>query len=63
MPFLTLGIGVDNMFMLLHNYHDVVAMSSRNEMGVLLRETGEYGRGITVSINGFKKRAWSNCST
>ncbi|GMS82271.1 hypothetical protein PENTCL1PPCAC_4446, partial [Pristionchus entomophagus] len=39
-PFLTLGIGVDNMFMLLHNYHDVVAMSSRNEMGVLLRETG-----------------------
>ncbi|KAF8360665.1 ptc-1, partial [Pristionchus pacificus] len=39
-PFLTLGIGVDNMFMLLHNYHDVVAMSNRNEMGVLLRETG-----------------------
>lgn len=39
-PFLTLGIGVDNMFMLLHNYHDVVLMTGRNELGMLMRETG-----------------------
>ncbi|CAJ0585861.1 unnamed protein product, partial [Mesorhabditis spiculigera] len=39
-PFLTLGIGVDNMFMLLHNYHDVVIMTGRDELGMLMRETG-----------------------
>uniref|UniRef100_A0A1I7XDY1 SSD domain-containing protein n=1 Tax=Heterorhabditis bacteriophora TaxID=37862 RepID=A0A1I7XDY1_HETBA len=39
-PFLTLGIGVDNMFMLLHNYHDVVLLTNRHEMGILMRETG-----------------------
>ncbi|CAI4220957.1 unnamed protein product [Auanema sp. JU1783] len=39
-PFLTLGIGVDNMFMLLHNYHDDLLMTGRHEMGILLRETG-----------------------
>lgn len=39
-PFLTLGIGVDNMFMLLHNYHEVLQLSNRHEIGILMRETG-----------------------
>ncbi|CAD6192019.1 unnamed protein product [Caenorhabditis auriculariae] len=40
-PFLTLGIGVDNMFMLLHNYRDLLKMSGgRHEIGILMRETG-----------------------
>ncbi|CAD5209040.1 unnamed protein product [Bursaphelenchus okinawaensis] len=39
-PFLTLGIGVDNMFMLLHNYHRVFADVKKNELGLLLKETG-----------------------
>uniref|UniRef100_A0A0K0FDZ6 Protein patched homolog 1 (inferred by orthology to a human protein) n=1 Tax=Strongyloides venezuelensis TaxID=75913 RepID=A0A0K0FDZ6_STRVS len=39
-PFLTLGIGVDNMFLLLHNYHTVTKSVKKNEVGVLLKETG-----------------------
>uniref|UniRef100_A0AC35U5J3 SSD domain-containing protein n=1 Tax=Rhabditophanes sp. KR3021 TaxID=114890 RepID=A0AC35U5J3_9BILA len=39
-PFLTLGIGVDNMFLLLHNYHAVVKNVKKNEIGVLMKETG-----------------------
>ncbi|ETN74205.1 patched family protein [Necator americanus] len=39
-PFLTLGIGVDNMFMLLHNYHDVMSLTNQHEIGILMRETG-----------------------
>ncbi|WKX98089.1 hypothetical protein Q1695_013633 [Nippostrongylus brasiliensis] len=39
-PFLTLGIGVDNMFMLLHNYHDVILLTNQHEIGILMRETG-----------------------
>lgn len=39
-PFLTLGIGVDNMFMLLHNYHDVMSLTNLHEIGILMRETG-----------------------
>ena len=39
-PFLTLGIGVDNMFLLLHNYPQVIANVKRDEIGVLLKETG-----------------------
>ncbi|KAL3080175.1 hypothetical protein niasHS_013847 [Heterodera schachtii] len=39
-PFLALGIGVDNMFLLLHNYPQVVGNVARNELGFLMRETG-----------------------
>uniref|UniRef100_A0A0N5AWE3 SSD domain-containing protein n=1 Tax=Syphacia muris TaxID=451379 RepID=A0A0N5AWE3_9BILA len=39
-PFLTLGIGVDNMFLLLHNYHSVLDSVRKNEIGVLMKETG-----------------------
>lgn len=39
-PFLTLGIGVDNMFLLLHNYHGVVENVKKNEIGMLMKETG-----------------------
>uniref|UniRef100_A0A915DJ56 SSD domain-containing protein n=1 Tax=Ditylenchus dipsaci TaxID=166011 RepID=A0A915DJ56_9BILA len=39
-PFLTLGIGVDNMFLLLHNYPQVASRIKENEIGVLLKETG-----------------------
>lgn len=39
-PFLALGIGVDNMFLLLHNYPQVVDNVARNELGFLMRETG-----------------------
>uniref|UniRef100_A0A1I7SKH7 SSD domain-containing protein n=1 Tax=Bursaphelenchus xylophilus TaxID=6326 RepID=A0A1I7SKH7_BURXY len=39
-PFLTLGIGVDNMFMLLHNYHRVFTDVKKSELGLLLKETG-----------------------
>lgn len=39
-PFLTLGIGVDNMFLLLHNYHGVVENVKKDEIGLLMKETG-----------------------
>uniref|UniRef100_A0A5S6QE31 SSD domain-containing protein n=1 Tax=Trichuris muris TaxID=70415 RepID=A0A5S6QE31_TRIMR len=39
-PFLSLGLGVDDMFLLLHNYRDIVHNHSFNEIGMLLKETG-----------------------
>uniref|UniRef100_A0A0N5AYX8 SSD domain-containing protein n=1 Tax=Syphacia muris TaxID=451379 RepID=A0A0N5AYX8_9BILA len=39
-PFLTLGLGVDDMFLLLHNYNEIVHTVKRKEIGVLMRETG-----------------------
>ncbi|VDN24577.1 unnamed protein product [Gongylonema pulchrum] len=39
-PFLTLGLGVDDMFLLLHNYNDVLHTVKNNEIGVLMKETG-----------------------
>ncbi|KAM3719701.1 Protein patched [Dirofilaria immitis] len=39
-PFLTLGIGVDNIFLLLHNYHSVMENVKKNEVGMLMKETG-----------------------
>ncbi|VDD89840.1 unnamed protein product [Enterobius vermicularis] len=39
-PFLTLGIGVDNIFLLLHSYHAVTGNMKRNEIGMLMKETG-----------------------
>uniref|UniRef100_A0AC35FVD7 SSD domain-containing protein n=1 Tax=Panagrolaimus sp. PS1159 TaxID=55785 RepID=A0AC35FVD7_9BILA len=40
-PFLTLGLGIDDMFLLLHNYQELYLYSVRkNEIGVLLKETG-----------------------
>lgn len=39
-PFLALGIGVDNIFLLLHNYHSVIENVKKNEIGILLKETG-----------------------
>ncbi|EFO22028.1 hypothetical protein LOAG_06459 [Loa loa] len=39
-PFLTLGIGVDNIFLLLHNYHNVMENVKKDEVGMLMKETG-----------------------
>ncbi|VDM38310.1 unnamed protein product [Toxocara canis] len=39
-PFLTLGLGVDDMFLLLHNYNDLVHTIKEKEIGVLMKETG-----------------------
>ncbi|VDK88918.1 unnamed protein product [Litomosoides sigmodontis] len=39
-PFLTLGLGVDDMFLLLHNYKDVHHSVKNNEIGILMKETG-----------------------
>jgi hypothetical protein len=39
-PFLTLGLGVDDMFLLVHNYKEVANTVHLNEMGFLLKETG-----------------------
>ncbi|GMR37186.1 hypothetical protein PMAYCL1PPCAC_07381 [Pristionchus mayeri] len=39
-PFLSLGLGIDDMFLLLHNYDEIFHLVHKNEMGVLLKETG-----------------------
>lgn len=39
-PFLTLGLGVDDMFLLVHNYKEIVKYVHRDEIGFLLKETG-----------------------
>ncbi|MFH4977149.1 hypothetical protein AB6A40_003858 [Gnathostoma spinigerum] len=39
-PFLTLGLGVDDMFLLLHNYDEVVHTTKKHEIGTLMKETG-----------------------
>uniref|UniRef100_A0A0N5A2S4 SSD domain-containing protein n=1 Tax=Parastrongyloides trichosuri TaxID=131310 RepID=A0A0N5A2S4_PARTI len=39
-PFLTLGLGVDDMFLLLHNYNNLLKVSNENEIGLLMKETG-----------------------
>jgi patched 1 len=39
-PFLTLGLGIDDMFLLLHNYNDVLEAVKEKEVAVLLKETG-----------------------
>lgn len=39
-PFLTLGIGVDNVFLLLHNYRRITENVQKNEIGLLMKETG-----------------------
>lgn len=39
-PFLSLGLGIDDMFLLLHNYDELYHTVHHNEMGILLKETG-----------------------
>lgn len=39
-PFLSLGLGIDDMFLLLHNYNGVLESVQRNEIGILMKETG-----------------------
>ncbi|KAJ1374370.1 Protein phosphatase type 2C 3 [Parelaphostrongylus tenuis] len=39
-PFLSLGLGIDDMFLLLHNYDEIIHTMRKNEMGILLKETG-----------------------
>ncbi|KAF8360928.1 ptc-3 [Pristionchus pacificus] len=39
-PFLSLGLGIDDMFLLLHNYDEISNIVRKHEMGVLLKETG-----------------------
>ncbi|PIC47712.1 hypothetical protein B9Z55_006965 [Caenorhabditis nigoni] len=39
-PFLSLGLGIDDMFLLLHNYDEIINICHKNEIGVLLKETG-----------------------
>ncbi|GMT15311.1 hypothetical protein PFISCL1PPCAC_6608, partial [Pristionchus fissidentatus] len=39
-PFLSLGLGIDDMFLLLHNYDEIANTVRKHEMGVLLKETG-----------------------
>lgn len=39
-PFLSLGLGIDDMFLLLHNYDEIIQTMRVNEMGILLKETG-----------------------
>jgi len=35
-----LGLGIDDMFLLLHNYNDVLEAVKEKEVAVLLKETG-----------------------
>lgn len=39
-PFLSLGLGVDDMFLLVHSYQDTIRGVVHNEIGHLLKETG-----------------------
>ncbi|KAE9554217.1 hypothetical protein FO519_002581 [Halicephalobus sp. NKZ332] len=39
-PFLTLGLGIDDMFLFLHNYVDLLSCVKKEEIGVLMKETG-----------------------
>uniref|UniRef100_A0AC35U3X0 SSD domain-containing protein n=1 Tax=Rhabditophanes sp. KR3021 TaxID=114890 RepID=A0AC35U3X0_9BILA len=39
-PFLTLGLGVDDMFLLLHNYNNLLKVASKNEIALLMKESG-----------------------
>ncbi|KAI6171989.1 Protein patched-like protein 1 [Aphelenchoides besseyi] len=39
-PFLSLGLGIDDMFLVLHNYHGVLESVQQREIGVLMKETG-----------------------
>uniref|UniRef100_A0A0N4ULA9 SSD domain-containing protein n=1 Tax=Dracunculus medinensis TaxID=318479 RepID=A0A0N4ULA9_DRAME len=39
-PFLTLGLGVDDMFLLLYNYNELMDKVKDHEIGVLMKETG-----------------------
>uniref|UniRef100_A0AC34F965 SSD domain-containing protein n=1 Tax=Panagrolaimus sp. ES5 TaxID=591445 RepID=A0AC34F965_9BILA len=39
-PFLTLGVGVDSIFLLLHNYPLVASNPKLSELGLLMKETG-----------------------
>ncbi|EGT57267.1 hypothetical protein CAEBREN_32438 [Caenorhabditis brenneri] len=39
-PFLSLGLGIDDMFLLLHNYDEIINICNKNEIGILLKETG-----------------------
>lgn len=39
-PFLTLGLGIDDMFLLLHNYHGVLEAVKSKEIAILMKETG-----------------------
>uniref|UniRef100_A0A914XVY2 SSD domain-containing protein n=1 Tax=Plectus sambesii TaxID=2011161 RepID=A0A914XVY2_9BILA len=39
-PFLSLGLGVDDMFLLVHNYKEIVGIVNHNEIGFLMKETG-----------------------
>ncbi|KRX40231.1 Protein patched -like protein 1 [Trichinella murrelli] len=39
-PFLSLGLGVDDMFLLLHNYRDIARQYQVDQIGMLLKETG-----------------------
>lgn len=40
LPFLLLSLGVDEMFLLLNKYREIVTKINNNELAVLLRETG-----------------------
>uniref|UniRef100_A0A914UMC9 SSD domain-containing protein n=1 Tax=Plectus sambesii TaxID=2011161 RepID=A0A914UMC9_9BILA len=39
-PFLTLGLGVDDMFLLVHSYQEIMTIADRKQIGFLLMETG-----------------------
>ncbi len=39
-PFLALGLGVDDMFLLIHSYTEVVERRQRDEIGYIVKETG-----------------------